>query len=134
MQHAAAVYDAMKTMYQSTEAENKRLLSTLAEKDAVIAAGLQREEKAAAAGIETHAAYHDLLNEHLAWLKKYGKLQNQHIALGRESMEASREKKVALGRCKRLIDKEKARLRRERMPIRTRSVTKAARDKRCCRR
>ena len=76
--HAAAIsavdtlkYNAMAAIYKNTEAENKRLLAAVAERDIIIAATLQREHQANTNHAESTGNYHDSM-------KAYIKLQNEY--------------------------------------------------------
>ena len=63
----AAEYEAMSTMCRHMDAENKRLLQSVADKNVIIAAGLQREQAKAKENV-------DLYEEHVEWVNKYGEL------------------------------------------------------------
>ncbi len=67
----AAEYEAMSAMCRHMDAENKRLLQLVADKNVIIAAGLQREQAKAKENV-------DLYEEHDAWVKKYGELMRDY--------------------------------------------------------
>ena len=77
----ALKYEAMSAMCRHMDVENKRLLQSVADKDVIIAAGLQREQAKGKRNV-------DLYEEHGVWVSKYGELlrefrdlQDKHLEL-----------------------------------------------------
>lgn len=73
----ASTTEAMAAMCRHMDAENKRLLQSVADKNVIIAAGLQREQAKAKENVA-------LYEEHVEWMNKYTKLQGEYGELLRE--------------------------------------------------
>jgi len=131
-------------MCRHMDAENKRLLQSVADKNVIIAAGLQREQ---AKGKENVDLYH----EHVAWMHKYAKLHGEYGELLRE-VRGMQSKHSELQKdyikdlaALRVVSNENKGLKAEKIRllalmkpapyatrIRTRSVTKAAANAMSC--
>ena len=72
----ALKYEAMADMCRHMDAEIKRLLQSVAEKDSIIAAVMQRDAALMSKYAKLQCDYNELLREHVGWMSECDKLQS----------------------------------------------------------